>query len=309
MLGIKVRNVINATEIYTLAILAVYTLLAIFFFPLIPRAVELLFQNVTIAILIISISTLSNKYDEGKSFKILRRFYLIPFVYLIYSQVQHYISIVNPNDFDEMFIRWDYAIFGVNPTEWLYQFSHPLLTEYLQLCYMMFFFMPIAQGVELHLRGGDEKFGEFTRLILLGFYVSYLLYFIFPAIGPRFCLHNFATLYEEMPGVFLADTFRNLVNSGGGIPPGAPNPAELVNRDCMPSGHTMLTLMNIWLGFRNRSRLRFVFLVIGLSLVFSTVYLRYHYVVDVFAGALFAALVLLLEPKLYNLLKRWFKKA
>jgi len=309
MFDFNLKDQLNATEIYTIAILLVYSFLAVIFFPLIPRATELLFQNITILILIISISTLSSKLDPGKPFIAIRKFYLIPFIYIIYGQVQHYISVVNPNEYDLMFIKWDYAIFGVNPTEWLYQYSNPILTEYLQFCYMMFFFMPIAQGIELHYSRQNDRFNQFARLILLGFYVSYLLYFIFPAIGPRFHLHNFATLYEEMPGILFADTFRNLINSGGGIPIGAANPAELVNRDCMPSGHTMLTLINIWLGFRNRSRLRYVFLIIGLSLVFSTVYLRYHYVVDVFAGALFAAIVLVVEPKLYKFLRKYFKSA
>lgn len=70
----------------------------------------------------------------------------------------------------------------------------------------------------------------------------------------------------------------------------------------MPSGHTMMTLMNMILAFRFRSKLRWVFLIMGCSLIFSTVYLRYHYVVDVIAGIILAFLALGLESKVYAFL-------
>jgi len=41
-------------------------------------------------------------------------------------------------------------------------------------------------------------------------------------------------------------------------------------------------------------------LIIGTSLIFSTVYLRYHYVVDVIAGFGLAVLVIYIAPWLYR---------
>jgi membrane-associated phospholipid phosphatase len=135
------------------------------------------------------------------------------------------------------------------------------------------------------------------------YFISYVLYFAMPAVGPRFTLHTFSELDTDLPGVFLTSLLRSLVNAGGGITWLAPDPVSIVNRDCMPSGHTMLTLVNIVLGFRNRSRFRWWFLVVGGSLIFSTVYLRYHYVVDVLVGAVLMVMTLPLEP----LADRWIR--
>ena len=71
----------------------------------------------------------------------------------------------------------------------------------------------------------------------------------------------------------------------------------------MPSGHTMMTLMNMILAFRFRSKLRWVFLIMGCSLIFSTIYLRYHYVVDVIAGIVLALVALGLESWIHTFLR------
>lgn len=288
----------SAGDIYTLAMLVLYTAMALVFVGSIERAELIIFQNLFLSAVVVGVSYFSSRKPESRGLLLFRRIYFVPFIFLIYSQIQVYIKVINPSDYDSVLISWDKMLLGVNPTEWLEQFINPYLTEYLQFCYMMFFIMPLAQGIELHIKGKNLEFSQFIARILMGFYVSYLLYLIMPAIGPRFCVHDFSQMDIELPGIWLAEHFRHFINAGGGVPFGATNAAELVNRDCMPSGHTMMTIMNIFLGFRNRSHLRYVFLIIGSSLIFSTVYLRYHYFVDLLAGAFFAILVLTLEPRL-----------
>ena len=65
-----------------------------------------------------------------------------------------------------------------------------------------------------------------------------------------------------------------------------------VTRDAFPSGHTEMTLCTIILAFQLRARIRWPILVIGSSLIFATVYLRYHYVIDLVGGAVLAMVAL-----------------
>ncbi len=169
---------------------------------------------------------------------------------------------------------------------------------------MSYFFLPLIHAVELHLRRDDEKFRQFAEIIVFSFFASYVLYFLLPAIGPRFTLHDFNSLSSDLPGLWLTEFFRGIVNGGEGIPAGIANPALWVNRDCMPSGHTWMTLVNIILAFRFKSKWRWFFLIVGSSLIFATVYLRYHYVIDVLAGAAFALLSIKFEPKLSEAIKK-----
>jgi membrane-associated phospholipid phosphatase len=129
------------------------------------------------------------------------------------------------------------------------------------------------------------------------------LYLFVPAIGPRFTLYEFSQLSVELPGLYFTDYLREIINTGGGIiNPNMPA-IDQINRDCMPSGHTMITIITIILSFRYKSKLKYPILIIGSSLIFSTVYLRYHYVIDVFAGFIFAYISLYLEKRIHRLIK------
>lgn len=304
LINFKFRDILSTAEVYTLIILAIYSILAIIFYPWIEKAADLIWLNCSIGLAIISVAAIDSKFNGGQLFKIFRKLYLLPMVYLIYSQIQSYIKVINPYDYDYLLINLDKMIFGFNPTEALYNISNPILTEYLQFSYMTFFFMPLIQGIELHIKSKENEFNDFAAKMVLGFYISYLLYLILPAIGPRFTLHDFSNLSNELPGLWLSDIFREFVNTGGGIPLGAANPAAMVNRDCMPSGHTMMTVMNIYLAFRNKSSFKYLFFIIGISLIFATMYLRYHYVVDVIAGLFFAILTIKLEPYFRKLIPK-----
>lgn len=297
------KKVITMSDIYTLIMLVLYTLLAIIFFSNLENGIILILTNLVIISFVIYISSITSKYSHNKNFMLFRTIYIAPVVFIIYSQIHNYIPLINPHLYDLTLIEWDKLIFSVNPTEWIYRISNPVFTEYFQFSYMLYFVMPIVHGIELHVSKKHEELGSFTRNILFAFYLSYLLYFIMPAIGPRFFIHDFATLSAELPGLWLTEFFRGIVNNGGGIPIGVSNPADFVNRDCMPSGHTMITLVNVYLVFKHKSRFRIPIFIFAMSLIFATIYLRYHYVVDVIAGVIFAFISIKLEPIIRNFVK------
>jgi membrane-associated phospholipid phosphatase len=67
---------------------------------------------------------------------------------------------------------------------------------------------------------------------------------------------------------------------------------EGVQRDAFPSGHTTIAGIVLVMAARYQPRLFYPLVVVCVSLVVSTVYLRYHYVIDVIAGLLLAVLCL-----------------
>lgn len=301
---VRIRESLTVMDIYTILILMIYTSLAVIFFRSVQNSLLLIAGNLLIISFIITIAVYDANPNAGKAFKFFRKIYFAPLILFIYSQVQSYIKVINPHDYDYLLIQADRWLFGTDPTHFLSLISSPVLTEYLQFSYMCYFFMPIIHGVELHLKHRDAEFNEFARIITFSFFASYILYFFLPAIGPRFTLHNFLNTDSELPGVWIAEFFRHVVNSGGGVPDGVANPGTYVNRDCMPSGHTWMTLVNIILSFRFKSKYRYAFLIIGSSLIFATVYLRYHYVIDVIAGAFFAIITFSVEKRFNSVLKK-----
>jgi membrane-associated phospholipid phosphatase len=68
--------------------------------------------------------------------------------------------------------------------------------------------------------------------------------------------------------------------------------------DCMPSGHALVSLLTVLLSWRYAKRFFPVALVWTVLLIFSSVYLRYHYVTDLIAGMALAVLVFRFGPDL-----------
>jgi membrane-associated phospholipid phosphatase len=131
---------------------------------------------------------------------------------------------------------------------------------------------------------------EFNRAIFIlafGYYVSFIGYILFPAIGPRFTLDHLYSIPLE--GSFLTDFVRDILNY-----------LEHNKRDCMPSGHTQMVLIVLFLAHRYEKFLFYLFFPTICALIFSTVYLRYHYVIDLFVGAAFAVGCMIVGPRLYK---------
>lgn len=299
----RIRENAISVDVYTLVVLFLYSAAAIVLFARIPLATSILFQNGLI-VAVVGASILLTSMTDVQLFRFVRYFYVVPVVYMMYNQTNLIVHAVYPTTlYDHTLIAVDRFLFGVDPTVWLGRFSSPLLTEYLQTCYFLFYLLPVLQAVELWKRGDLTALAAFARAMAFCYFISYLLYFFMPAIGPRFVLHNYEAIGTELPGLLLTDLLRSFVDAGGGIPPGSLEPQQWVNRDCMPSGHTMLTITNIILAFGNRSKLRWFFVVIGGSLVLATVYLRYHYAIDVIVGALLVAVCLPLEAPV----DRWLR--
>ena len=137
--ALDVKQFFRASEWYFLSVLSLYTVLALLFFSEIPIVKTILLENILIAIGLISLAALST-YKAGSFFSFLHTFYHLPLIYLFFIQVFSFISVLNPKDYDHMLIAWDFSLFGVNPTQWLQQYSHPILTEFLQIAYVLFFF-------------------------------------------------------------------------------------------------------------------------------------------------------------------------
>jgi membrane-associated phospholipid phosphatase len=202
--------------------------------------------------------------------------------------------------YDEELIWIDRLIFGFDPTVELYKISNPILTELLQIVYGTFYLLPVILGIDLFLQRKRSEFEKAAFYTVFGFILSFIGYLLVPAIGPRFTLHDFSMNNFEMPGLLLTDFLREIVNTGESIPSGTINPHLVVQRDAFPSGHTQVTLIVMILSFKFKSRLKYFFLINGTLLIFATVYLRYHYVIDLIGGAAFMFFTFFSGKIIYN---------
>eukprot|EP00004_Rigifila_ramosa_P025391 TRINITY_DN7592_c0_g1_i1.p1 TRINITY_DN7592_c0_g1~~TRINITY_DN7592_c0_g1_i1.p1 ORF type:complete len:460 (-),score=113.45 TRINITY_DN7592_c0_g1_i1:64-1401(-) len=161
-----------------------------------------------------------------------------------------------------------------------------LLTEYLQITYITYYFwgnglLVVMMLIYLHSvakRTLAESEANWLRLqqTLLGIVGAYVANFglnlLFPAVSPRLFLAGEYTVPLE--GLFVAGFFNNMVKTAAADSFGA-----------FPSGHVAQTWLASGLayrlGFHQYSR---VCHVAAVSMTLATLYLRYHYLCDVLGG-------------------------
>lgn len=250
---------------------------------------------------------LSGDIDEHKfSFlKIVRYWYAVPIILTCFKEVYFIINYIKPHDVDNILIVMDWKLFGVNPTQWAYRFANPYLTEFLQIIYLFYYFMIITYGLELYLwkRYPEYKYAMF--MIVVTFWVCYIFYMLIPAIGPRFTLHNFNSISHELPGILFTEKIRAFLNFGESIPQGVFNPIEFAQRDAMPSAHVALAILVAYLSHKIRSKSFYFYLPYCIFMTISTIYLRYHYVVDIAAGIVVVLITLFIERVVYRKLNNY----
>ena len=196
------------------------------------------------------------------------------------------------NKLDSYLISFDYMLFGTHPTVWMERFISPLATAVLQFAYISYYIMPVSLGFILIAKGRRLDFERAFFGIILCFYLSYVGYILVPAVGPRFTLDHLQTTGLQASPFILSiqETLNRLEHN---------------KTDAFPSGHTAIALVSLYYAWKLREKLLArMLLPLVLALIVSTVYLRYHYVIDVLAGVALAGLTLVLEPLLSRQLSR-----
>ena len=218
-----------------------------------------------------------------------RHWYPLPYVAACYREMAIIIPATHPWNADQWLADLDFRIWGAHPTVWLERVASPLLTEVLQVTYSLFVPAVLLVPALLWYRRLFDKFRYAAFLIALGYLVSYVGYLLVPARGPRFLLQHLQT--APLQGLWLSEPLRDLLDR-----------LESAHYDCFPSGHTELIVIAWWLS-RSLSRQWFQgYLIYTAGIVLATIYLRYHYTVDVFAGLLTAASLIALGPSLFHTL-------
>jgi membrane-associated phospholipid phosphatase len=199
---------------------------------------------------------------------------LIIFVYENYHDLT---DLIRPDIVDGTLWRLDEALFSVEPTIFLQRITTPWLTELMTMAYMPLFIYPTIVLAILYSRGEFIRFREFGLALSLCFYLGLIGYMLVPAIGPRYA---FPEAYSvALTGYLITDAAAEAWRA-----------VESIQRDCFPSLHTALSAITLVYVFRYRRTWRYGRVLFWswlppiVALWCSTIYLRYHYAVDVLAG-------------------------
>ena len=232
-------------------------------------------------LLLIGLARRNAERIEKPGWALFRDFLPVLLVFEVYDGLGYMLHQINPHDVDSVLLQIDRLLFGTDPTFWLQQFVTPFLNDLMHLAYFSFYLLPILLAVVLWAKGKRGAFNRFVLGATNAFYLCYLGYILLPAAGPRATLARY--YHFPLEGTAITDFIRGFVAS-----------AESLQWDCFPSGHTAVTLVVLWYAFREERPAGIFILPIAILLLLSTVYCRYHYVIDLIAGVPVAAISVLL---------------
>ena len=171
---------------------------------------------------------------------------------------------------DPQLIRIDEVLFGGHASVWMQRFITPALTDVLSLCYFLHVVLPAIVMVAVSLLAPRRLFVEMIEAFVFVSIVGATLYVLVPAVGP---LHSLRHLYtRDLGGGVITAVNRVAIQ------------ATRVPRDAFPSLHVAISALLLVYAWRTRRWLGALVALPTFGNWVSTLYLRYHYLIDVVAG-------------------------
>ena len=233
------------------------------------------------------------RQPENRVLDFLRHFYAVPLYVGFFRETGELNQMFTSGFLDPVFIRLDQSIFGAQPSlTFMESLPYWPVSEVFYASYFSYYVMIAGVGLALYF-GDRHQFFHYLSVVSFVFYVCYFVYLFTPVTGPR-------VFFRVIDGYELPPEVRPAVVPG--------LPAEVqagpffrlmawiydnfeASGAAFPSSHVAVAITTCWFSFRYLPRLRFGHLAMVVLLCLSTVYCRYHYVVDVLAGMATAAVL------------------
>ncbi len=202
-------------------------------------------------------------------------------VFLSYFQLRDVLPAVSSRALDADILAFDLRVFGIEPSLAWDKFVTPMTTEWFAFFYFGYFFFLTAHIVPMMLAAKDrDVLAHFSLGIFTVFCTGHLVYMVVPGWGPY---HHLAGQFQnELQGGVFWGLVKEAVDVGG------------AQKDIFPSLHTAAPTFFAIFSFRHRHRVPFKYTWLPMTFIASqiicaTMFLRWHYLVDIIAGMTLAA--------------------
>lgn len=201
---------------------------------------------------------------------------------VVFANMKVAIPEIHPAKMDSLLHAVDTRLVGTNLSLRIEPLVHPFFTELFSCCYFLFFLYLLFSLVYYYL-GDLEVLKKFVVGLFTIYGVGFMGYSFIPAAGP---CHAMASQFS----VPLAGWWMTRLN------------AAVVARgsngvDVFPSLHCAISAFFLFFDWKHRPWRFKLYLVPCVGLWFSTIYLRYHYFIDVLCGFALAAFALWLANR------------
>lgn len=266
-------------DINCLIFLGIIALLLIFFHNTISQWPIYVLLHTGSIIIILELIRLGEIRRKNLVLSIFRTFYPVIVIMFGWKEINSLLPMFSGNYwFTEIAIYLDKSIFGVNPTIWVQHLYEPWFDELMNIFYSGYYLcIPLIPSI-LFMKGKREQTLAAFSLITFTYFTNYLLFYLFPAVGPHMAesLQGLHTI--DYQGFFVSKITRFIQAN------------ESLKGGAFPSCHTAAMLVWSLIALRYLKKLGYVLMPATLGVAISTVYLGYHHAVDAIGGLILGVL-------------------
>lgn len=202
-------------------------------------------------------------------------------VQISYFMLKGLLPLVSDRAYDSQLYRLDLALFGFEPAVVMDRFVSLYTTEWFAFFYYGYFFVLALHVLPfLFLSRKMKLFAEFGIGMLTVYCVAHSVYMLVPGYGPfRYLSGHFQ---HPLIAGFWMDRVLEAVNNAG------------AQKDIFPSLHTAGPLFILLFSFRHRDKFPFKYTwpvtgFVVVNIMLATMFLRWHYLIDIVAGITLAS--------------------
>jgi hypothetical protein len=195
----------------------------------------------------------------------------------VFFEMKTAIPKIHPGQMDSLLQSIDAFGIGTNLSLCLEPFMHPVLTEFFSFCYLLFF-PYLFFSLVYYFCGDLALLKKFVIGLFTIYGIGFLGYSFVPAAGPCFAMT--AEFKVPLTGGWITEWSAPIIARGCN------------GADVFPSLHCAITSFFLFFDRRNNPWRFKLFLVPCTGLWVSTIYLRYHYFIDVLCGFALSAFAL-----------------
>jgi membrane-associated phospholipid phosphatase len=204
--------------------------------------------------------------------RVLRDWLPIGFTLLAFKEMELFLPRRFDGRLETTWVRWDHLILIQGHLRDLIESRGKVIPFYLELCYVFVYATAVYCLLVLYRRKRRREIDRFLTVYLVGTLLAYALFPYFPSQPPRLVFPNF-----DMPTVSTWARTLNLYILR----------KATIHSGVFPSAHVSSVFSAAWGMFLVLPRRRiygWALVCYAISVSIATIYGRYHYAADVFAG-------------------------
>lgn len=211
--------------------------------------------------------------NQPTNYKVLLDWMPLLAIPLLHRETEFLTKCIHQHSFDTFFIGLEKKYFPSILKSYQSTKNSKLISEIIHFCYLTFYFFIFGVPMYYYLTHNDLLFAKSTFLILSILLSCYLTNSLIPVCGPR---NIYQKINDARSEGMIFKFVHHLLQEGS------------THGTAFPSGHTAIAAGVILFAWYFQPTMLYVVLPFGIGIIISTIYGRFHYMLDLIFGLIYA---------------------